>query len=229
MSERGPNHRSQSLPKVPNACQRLVSFGVLAALTLLGTQCGRTGLFPYDVEDDAVAEGGQGGLASGAAGAPVKPDPPQAGAAGEPNTMVPSCEPRPEVCNGADDDCDGRVDEVPPVACVGGGLQHCIAGQMSACPRRCETCVAGSVRICQNSYCTFWGEQECTADGQGFGPCREEQPPPECAGIARRHKDSPELEQCCIEAGYCCLDSHDLDHDGNRGELLGNCASVTCD
>lgn len=227
MSERGPIHRSQSLPKVPNACQRLVVLVALGPLALARLHCGRTGLYPYGVEDEA--RGGEGGIA-GTAGAPRTPEPVTAGAGGEaPDVTGPSCEPFPEVCNGVDDDCDGRVDDVPPVACEGGGLRHCIAGQLSACPRRCETCVAGSVRICQNSYCTFWGEQECSADGQGFGPCREEQPPPECAGIARRHKDSPELEQCCIDAGYCCLDSHDLDRDGDRGELLGNCASVTCE
>jgi len=225
MSERGLNHRSESLPKVPNACQRFVVFAALAALALTPLNCGRTGLFPYGV----AGEGGSAGESAVAAGISGQPEPASAGAGGEePDGMIPNCDPTPEVCNGADDDCNGRVDEVPAVACEGGGFQHCIAGQLSACPRRCETCVAGSVRICQNAYCTFWGEQECAADGQGFGPCREEQPPPECAGIARRHKDSPELEQCCIDNGYCCLDSHDLDDDGNRGELLGNCASVTC-
>ena len=225
MSERGPNHRSESLPKVPNACQRFVVLTCLAALAFARLHCGRTGLFPYGVQGE-TGNGGENGIA----GVPAQPEPPAAGAGGEaPDVMTPSCEPSQEVCNGLDDDCNGRVDEVAPVACEGGGLRHCIAGQLSACPRRCERCVAGSVRICQNSYCTFWGEQECSADGQGFGPCREEQPPPECAGIARRHEDSPELEQCCIDSGYCCLDSHDLDHDGDRGELLGNCASVTCD
>ena len=74
----------------------------------------------------------------------------------------------------------------------------------------------------------FWGEQECAADGQGFGPCRERHPPPRCDGIARRERASPELEQCCIDDGYCCLDQHDLDHDGNRGDMLGACDGVRC-
>ena len=71
-------------------------------------------------------------------------------------------------------------------------------------------------------------EQECAADGQGFGPCRERHPPPRCDGIARRERASPELEQCCIDDGYCCLDQHDLDHDGNRGDMLGACDGVRC-
>jgi hypothetical protein len=89
-------------------------------------------------------------------------------------------------------------------------------------------CRPGGVRICQHSFCTFWGEQECAGDGQGFGPCRERHPPPECAGIAQTHKSSPELEQCCLDNGYCCLDMFDLDDDGNSSELLGNCDDVTC-
>jgi hypothetical protein len=139
------------------------------------------------------------------------------------------CIPHVEICNGVDDDCDDIVDEVPPEACSGGGMSYCIAGTMSACPRRCEVCAPGGVRICQHSYCTFWGEQECASDGQGFGPCRERQPPPECAGIARTFKSSPELEQCCLDNGYCCIDLFDLDGDENKSELLGNCDDVRCD
>ena len=46
--------------------------------------------------------------------------------------------------------------------------------------------------------------------------------------IARSKHASPELEQCCIDDGYCCLDEHDLDHDGNRREMLGACDGVRC-
>jgi hypothetical protein len=140
----------------------------------------------------------------------------------------PTCVPVPETCNGADDDCDGEVDNVPPEACPGGGFRYCVAGKLSSCPKSCQVCVPGSVRICQNSYCTFWGEQECTADGQGFGPCREGTPPPACAAIAAKQQDSPELEQCCIDDGYCCIDSHDLDGDGDRHEMIGACEGVRC-
>jgi hypothetical protein len=40
--------------------------------------------------------------------------------------------------------------------------------------------------------------------------------------------DSPELERCCVDHGYCCVDRHDLDGDGDRNELLGACGGVTC-
>jgi hypothetical protein len=143
---------------------------------------------------------------------------------GSPNV----CTPTGETCNGRDDDCNGAVDDMPAEACEGGGFRLCVAGRMSECPRRCDVCVPGSMRVCQNSFCTFWGEQQCAGDGQGFGHCREANPPPECAGIARQHEDSVELEQCCIDNGYCCLDEHDLDHDGNRREMLGACGDVTC-
>jgi hypothetical protein len=140
----------------------------------------------------------------------------------------PACSPTSEECNGRDDDCNGRVDDLPAEPCPGGGFRFCVAGRSSECPRRCEVCVPGAVRICQNPFCTFWGEQECAADGQGFGHCREADPPPECAGVAREHQESKELERCCIDNGYCCLDEHDLDGDGNRKEMLGACEDISC-
>jgi hypothetical protein len=139
------------------------------------------------------------------------------------------CIPTAEVCNGIDDDCNGRIDDgLAPIPCPGGGARYCVAGRMSACPERCEVCIPGSQIVCFNSYCLYWGVQTCAADGKGFGPCREERPPPECAGIARDNMDSPELERCCVDHGYCCIDRHDLDGDGNRGELLGACGGVLC-
>ena len=51
---------------------------------------------------------------------------------------------------------------------------------------------------------------------------------PECATIAKEHQQSKQLEQCCLDNGYCCLDEHDLDGDGNRREMLGACGDVTC-
>jgi hypothetical protein len=134
----------------------------------------------------------------------------------------------PELCNCRDDDCNGTVDDLPAQACPGGGFRFCVAGRLSECPRRCDVCVPGSVRVCQNSFCSFWGEQECAADGQGFGNCREAQPPAECATIAKKFEESKQLEQCCLDNGYCCLDEHDLDGDGNRGEMLGACGDVVC-
>jgi hypothetical protein len=208
--------------------------------------CARTGLDAWDLpafEDGGLATGGSGGslfpLDASTAGMP--PDasdgalPLDAATDGMTDPTVPPdpndpnpCTPKPESCNGADDDCNGQVDDLPGEPCAGGGFRYCIAGRLSACPQSCEVCVPGSVRICQNSYCTFWGEQECAADGQGFGPCRERRPPPRCDSIAKRHQSSPELEQCCIDDGYCCLDQHDLDHDGNRNEMLGACDGVRC-
>ncbi len=140
----------------------------------------------------------------------------------------PPCEPQLEECNGVDDDCNDVVDDLPAVSCEGGGFSYCVAGQMSDCPKRCDVCVPGSVRVCQNSYCTFWGEQECAGDGQGFGRCREQDPPPECAAVAKQYEESAELEQCCVDNGYCCVDDFDLDGDGNRREMLGECADIVC-
>jgi hypothetical protein len=233
---------------LPIVCQakrsRSRSLCAGAALLLLFAACARTGLHPGDLSEgddgpDESSSGGRqatpgaggssivaGGMAGTAGIAGMLPTPGSAGAPTQPTEPI--CRPRSEACNGRDDDCNGAVDDLPAEACDGGGFRFCVAGRMSECPRRCEVCVPGSVRVCQNPYCTFWGEQECAADGQGFGNCREADPPPECADIARKHQQSPELEQCCLDNGYCCEDEHDLDNDGNRREMLGACEDIAC-
>jgi hypothetical protein len=182
---------------------------------IVATGCGRTGLSvgaPADPEPPPVDPAADAGVDAGPDAADV----------------VLVCEPTEEVCNGVDDDCDGRVDEVAPEPCEGGGSRLCVAGRMSECPRRCEVCVPGTERVCFLNYCTFWGVQQCAADGRTFGPCREQRAPPECLDLALEMRDSPELEQCCIDNGHCCVDRHDLDGDGDRREPLGACDALTC-
>lgn len=202
-----------------DTCQRCV----LAALALVA--CARTGLEPGELEStfDAPGDTSQNPAPTPTATA-TAPMPPVPATSSNPA----GCIPAPETCNGVDDDCNGEVDDLPAEACPGGGFRYCVAGQYSSCPQSCEACVPGSVRVCTTSYCTFWGEQECSADGQGFGPCRESRPSARCADVAAKYKDSRELEQCCLDDGYCCVDSHDLDGDGDRAEMLGACAGVSC-
>jgi hypothetical protein len=204
-------------------------------LLLFVLGCSRSGLYPGEAGELELAGGGGSGASAATAGSTtILGGAPGTvgGSGGKPTTTGgatgSSCEAAPEICNGLDDDCDGAVDDLPAVACPGGGFQFCLTGRLSACPKRCEVCVPGSVRVCQNSFCSFWGEQECSADGLGFSNCREAHPPPECEETAKRSEDSPELEQCCIDNGYCCLDQHDLDRDGDRREMLGACGDVVC-
>ena len=236
---------------------RGVAAMLLLCAVAVAVGCARTGLYPGDLSDgelgagdaSSTVDGGSGGAShaggKSAGGAPVRPlpvagmsgsggvapEPPvtvTAGARAVPVTDPPTCQPSPETCNGRDDDCNGAVDDLPAQKCPGGGFQFCVAGRLSACPRRCDVCVPGGVRVCENSFCSFWGEQECAADGQGFGNCREAMPPPECADVAKKNKNSKELEQCCVDNGYCCLDEHDLDGDGDRREMLGECGDIAC-
>ena len=197
---------------------------VAMILGLVTGACGRTELDGLDfpaitVDASASGTGGTPALTPDAEPPPV-------------DVVLPppekTCEPSEEVCNGRDDDCNGQVDEVAPIPCPGGGFRSCVAGRLSECPRRCERCIPGSERVCYISYCKYWASQTCAADGRSFGICREDDPPSECKKIADTKHDSPELEQCCIDAGFCCADEFDLDDDGDRGEMLGNCEEVAC-
>ncbi|HEX4335393.1 MAG TPA: hypothetical protein VH062_05735 [Polyangiaceae bacterium] len=215
-------------------CARARPAGIVAlALAAHASGCSRTGL---DVPERTTHAGTThsvdgGGFSVVDAGTPSSD-------AAPPSTTTPPvvevpkthrCEPVPETCNGRDDDCNGHVDDaIAPVPCSGGGSRYCVAGSLTACPTRCDACVPGSERVCFHAYCTYWAVQECTADGKAFGTCREQLVPTECAGVADKHQESPELEQCCIDSGYCCHDEFDLDHDGDRSEMLGTCDEVTC-
>jgi hypothetical protein len=118
--------------------------------------------------------------------------------------------------------------DLPPIPCPGGGYKYCVAGSYSDCPKRCSVCVPGSRRVCLIAYCNYWGTQTCTADGQSFGYCVEGSVPPLCQAIADASHSSPALEQCCLDHGYCCKDTFDLNHNGDTGDQIGQCSSVTC-
>jgi hypothetical protein len=211
---------------MPHAPQRRAPAVALACAVLVGFGCGRT-----ELDGLTLSPGPPEAQAGAAQAAPsptldpsLSPSEPQL----PPIASTVDCEPSPETCNGRDDDCNGLVDDVAPEPCAGGGARYCIAGHMSDCPRRCERCLPGSERICQLSYCTYWGVQTCSADGKSFSFCREQRVPRECAKVAERFQNSRELEQCCLDNGYCCVDTHDLNGNGDRAEMLGRCEAVEC-
>jgi hypothetical protein len=89
-------------------------------------------------------------------------------------------------------------------------------------------CVPGSEVACYTSYCTYWGTMACASDGLSWGGCKEAKVPTECQAVANASMDSVALERCCIAQGFCCLDSYDLNGNGDTKDLIGNCDSVTC-
>jgi hypothetical protein len=117
---------------------------------------------------------------------------------------------------------------MPPIPCPGGGYQYCVAGDYSACPMRCGVCVPGSSRVCFIGYCKAWGTQTCGSDGLSFGACQEGSPPSQCASAADSDKASAALEQCCVDAGYCCEDLFDLNGNGSTTDQVGSCSGTSC-
>ncbi len=61
-------------------------------------------------------------------------------------TATPACTPSTEICNGRDDDCDGRIDEGNP----GGGVS-CATGGQGICAAGTTTCHFGNVICAQNT------------------------------------------------------------------------------
>jgi hypothetical protein len=205
---------------------------LLIACVAVAAGCGRTALEPPD--DRSKADAAADRPIDHPADAPL--DLPAERMDAPPDLPIerppdgPVCVPKDEECNGVDDNCDGRVDEdLPLIPCPNGGNRVCVGGSYSECPKRCQVCVPNSKRTCITSFCTFWGSQTCMDDGMGFSGCKESQPPPECRSVANKMMRSRELEMCCIENGFCCVDEFDLDGDGDNTEMLGRCESVTCE
>jgi len=212
----------------PSCCAGLTLALAAAILAGAGGGCGRSGLYDLAPLPSAAADAGP----DADAGRDVPQDRIEDAALdlgpdrAEP---VPTCVPQPETCNGVDDDCDGQIDEdQAAIPCPGGGERYCVGGRFSECPRRCDVCLPGGHRTCFVSFCTYWGHQDCAADGRSFGPCAEARVPSECASVAKDQKRSPALEQCCIDSGFCCVDEFDLDQDGDRTEMLGRCDDLLC-
>jgi hypothetical protein len=251
MAKAMPRRYGERMGRSGSPCRGPVTAGVALLLALTSVGCGRSGFPGFDGEPTAqpgaerdatvpTVDGSSSTPGADASPVPVDAAPPPVIPTGTstgpsppppPPTRPPPvvCIPTPETCNGVDVDCNEQVDDdVAPIPCPDGGERYCINGRFSACPDRCDACIPGSERVCFLSYCTFWAKQVCAADGRSFGVCREDPVPRECRAIAERHKDSRQLEQCCIDKGYCCRDEFDLDGDGDRNDMVGACDEVAC-
>ncbi|MCK6551185.1 SBBP repeat-containing protein [Myxococcota bacterium] len=99
-----------------------------------------------------------------------------------------------EVCNGADDDCNGQVDEGDP----GGGVA-CVTGLPGTCSGGTTHCQAGAIVCTQNVVATWYPDD----DGDGYGT------------------SGGTTSGCTRPTGYAAVagDCDDADPDLNPGEL----------
>ncbi len=140
-----------------------------------------------------------------------------------------ACTPPDEVCgNGADDDCDGDVDEGCPTVdggCPADAVECCDDGVDDDCDGATDEpgcrprggCAAGTYRHCNAGGEWGWGLQRCRADGSAWDACLEDVPAPGCPWAAGMGWDPV----CCNASGACCQDTADADGDGLTRDSVG--------
>ena len=143
------------------------------------------------------------------------------------------CVPRPELCNGLDDDCDGEADEVDAVRAVTfDDLENCGAcGHVCAAPNAEVVCQVGECRIerCAPGFVDYNAdyadgcEDDCIITAGGRESCDDADN--DCDGLVDETFDlTSDLAHCGVCGGQCPYPDH-----GVPGCLDGTCGIARCD
>lgn len=140
-----------------------------------------------------------------------------------------------ETCNGADDDCDGAIDEGNP-----GGGGACVTGLLGVCGPGTNQCIGGGITCQQNvaaapaEVCFNGADDDCNGmvdDGCGcpFGLC-------DMPGMPQVNGCDPCVTSVCAADPFCCGTAWDGLCVGQVESVCGQadcvsagCAHLVCD
>jgi cysteine-rich repeat protein len=162
-----------------------------------------------------------------------------------PAPVAPACEPSAEVCDLADNDCDGQVDEGTTNACGGCGvLEQAPLEVCGACGAGTTVCATPDATICVNdtptnacggcqplpynrgSACGVCGGASWVCDGQEAVRCEGQDARNACGGCASLDAAPGEACGVCGSGQVVCVSPEAAQCQGDQGEAARNACGL---